>query len=97
MRVWGMGSGVQMVSAIVKARMGAIINIEIEDVRGRNGSFVNSFTASAIGCNRPYGPTMLGPLRNCIYPKTFRSTRVRKATARRIGIIYNNRLIMNMY
>lgn len=92
-----MGSGVQMVSAIVRAKIGAIINIEIDDVRGRSGSFVNSFTASAIGCNNPYGPTMFGPLRNCIYPKTFRSTRVRKATARRIGTIYNSRLIMNMY
>lgn len=28
---------------------------------------------------------MLGPLRSCIYPRTFRSRRVRKATARRTG------------
>lgn len=28
-------------------------NMVIDDVRGRNGSFVKSFTASAIGCRRP--------------------------------------------
>lgn len=29
--------------------MGAIMNIEMEDVRGRNGSLVNSLMASANG------------------------------------------------
>lgn len=37
----------------MRARIGAIINIEIDDVSGRSGSFVNSLTASAIGCRRP--------------------------------------------
>lgn len=48
-----MGNGIHMVRASVKARTGAITNIVMDDVRGRRGSLVNSFTASAIGCRRP--------------------------------------------
>lgn len=46
--------------------MGAMINRDIEVVRGRIGSFINSFIASANGCRMPCGPTMLGPFRSCI-------------------------------
>lgn len=81
----------------MRARIGAMINIETEDVRGRKGSFVNSLMPSATGCRSPKGPTIFGPLRNCIYPRTFRSTNVRKATANKMGIIYMNKLIMNIY
>lgn len=63
---YGMGSGIHMVRARDKARIGARINIDMEDVRGRRGSFVNSFTASAMGWRRPYGPTTFGPFRNCM-------------------------------
>ncbi len=42
-----------MVKASVRARIGAIMNIETDDVRGRRGSFVNSLTASATGCRSP--------------------------------------------
>ena len=59
-------SGTHMVRASASARMGAIINIAIEDVRGRRGSLVNSFTASAIGWSKPQGPTMFGPFRSCM-------------------------------
>lgn len=62
----GMGRGIHIVRARVNARMGAIINIEGEDVSGRRGSFVNNFTASAAGWRSPYGPTTLGPFRSCI-------------------------------
>lgn len=48
-----MGKGIHIVRARVRARMGAIINIDVEDVSGRKGSLVNSFTASAIGCRSP--------------------------------------------
>lgn len=48
-----MGRGVHIVRARVRARTGAIMNMEIDDVRGRRGSFVNSFTASAIGWRSP--------------------------------------------
>lgn len=50
----------------MRDRVGAIMNSDIEVVRGRMGSFINSFMASANGCRMPYGPTMLGPLRNCM-------------------------------
>lgn len=63
---YGMGSGIHIVSASVRARIGAIINMNMEDVRGRRGSLVKSFTASAIGWSRPYGPTTFGPLRSCM-------------------------------
>lgn len=39
---------------------------------------------------------MFGPFRNCMYPRTFRSTSVRNATARRIGIINIKILIINI-
>lgn len=37
---------------------------------------------------------MFGPLRSCMYPSTFRSRRVRKATARRTGTIRARGLMM---
>lgn len=46
---YGIGRGVHIVRARVRARMGAIINMEMEDVRGRRGSLVKSLIASAIG------------------------------------------------
>lgn len=39
---------------------------------------------------------MFGPLRNCIYPRIFRSVRVKNAMAKRIGTIRRSRLIMNI-
>lgn len=65
-RGYGMGSGIHIVRAKVRARIGAIINMVVDDVSGCSGSLVNSLTASAIGCNRPCGPTMFGPLRSCM-------------------------------
>ena len=44
-----MGRGIHMVRARLRARMGAKINIEIEDVVGRRGSLMKSLIASAIG------------------------------------------------
>lgn len=48
-RGYGMGRGIHIVSASVRARMGAMMNIVVEDVRGCRGSLVKSLTASAIG------------------------------------------------
>lgn len=66
MRGWGIGRGIHRLRASVSERVGAIINRDIEVVRGRMGSFMNSFMASANGWRTPYGPTMLGPFRNCM-------------------------------
>ena len=62
----GMGSGIQSESAKVRARVGAMINRNIDEESGRNGSLINNFIASANGWRTPYGPTMFGPLRSCI-------------------------------
>lgn len=53
MRGYGMGRGIHMVRARLRARIGARINIEIEDVAGRSGSLIKSLMASAIGWSRP--------------------------------------------
>lgn len=66
MRGCGIGKGIHKLRASVRERVGAKMNSVIEVVRGRMGSFMNSFMASANGCRMPYGPTMLGPFRNCM-------------------------------
>lgn len=80
----GIGIGAQDVSARVSAIIGDSVNRMGEDIVGLVASFVISFRPSAIGCSRPIGPTKLGPLRCCMYPRSFRSSRVRNATAIRI-------------
>lgn len=90
----GMGIGAQDVRASVSARIGDSVNRRGEDMVGFVASFVMSFSPSAIGCNRPKGPTRLGPFRCCIYPRSFRSSRVRNATAIRIERTYNRGLMM---
>lgn len=52
-----MGWGIHM----VRTRIGAVLNVEIQDVAGRCGSLVNNLTAPAEACNRPPGPTIFGP------------------------------------
>lgn len=81
----GIGSGIHMDRASSRDSVGAIINKEADVLMGRSGSLIKSFIASANGCRIPYGPTILGPLRSCIYPKNFRSTSVRNAIAIRMG------------
>lgn len=50
---YGMGRGVHIMRASVRARIGAMMNMDVEDVSGRSGSLVKSFRASAIGWSRP--------------------------------------------
>lgn len=83
----GMGIGAQDDRARVSAMMGDRVNRMGDDMVGFVGSFVISFRPSAIGCSRPIGPTRFGPLRCCMYPKSFRSNSVRNATAIRIDRI----------
>lgn len=45
---------------------GAKMNKNLLDLVGMMISLVNSFNASAIGCNKPFGPTRFGPIRICI-------------------------------
>lgn len=48
-----MGRGIHRLKASVSDRVGAIINRDIEVVKGRIGSFINSFIASANGWSTP--------------------------------------------
>lgn len=41
-----------------------MMSMEMEDVAGSSRSLMNNLTASAVGCNRPYGPTIFGPFRS---------------------------------
>lgn len=50
---WGIGSGIHIVRARVRARIGAMMNMDGEEVRGRSGSLMNSFRASAMGWSSP--------------------------------------------
>lgn len=63
---WGIGIGAQRVRARVSASIGVKINKTGDDVEGRIGSLIKSFTPSAMGWRRPYGPTMFGPFRSCM-------------------------------
>lgn len=57
-----------------------ILKLELHSI-----CLMNNFTASAKGWIIPEGPTLLGPSRICERPKTFRSSKVIKATLIRIG------------
>lgn len=48
---------------------------------------MNNLKPSAIGCNTPRTPTLLGPFLFCTTPKIFRSSSVKKATAIKMQII----------
>lgn len=65
-RGYGIGSGVQMEIARRSASIGVVMNRIGDDVDGRIGSLMNSFTPSATGWRRPNGPTILGPFRPCM-------------------------------
>lgn len=91
---FGIGMGAHSIRARVRASTGVVRKRKGEEVDGRMGSLINSFTPSAIGCSRPYGPTTLGPLRSCMYPSTLRSRSVRKASANSTGTMYARGLIM---
>lgn len=62
----GIGSGDQIRRASVSAMVGIIRNSVVDEIVGRVGSLIKSFTPSAIGCSSPLGPTVFGPFRSCI-------------------------------
>lgn len=90
----GIGIGAQVVNARVSAMIGESVNRIGDESVGFVGSFRMSLMPSAIGCSRPSGPTRFGPFRSCMYPSSFRSSRVRKATAIRMEIMYRSGLII---
>lgn len=62
----GSGRGAQIVRARRRAKIGVIMKRKGEEVDGRMGSLIKSFTPSAMGWSRPKGPTMFGPFRACM-------------------------------
>lgn len=48
-----MGSGIHRLRARVRDKVGAMMNRVVEVARGRKGSLMNSFIASANGCRIP--------------------------------------------
>lgn len=83
----GDGNNVHRRRARIKLDRGAPMNGSWLAFAGRFGDFVNSFKASAMGCGNPCRVTLLGPLRVCLYPKIFRSRRVKKAILARAKMI----------
>lgn len=62
----GRGSGVQIEMAKRSASIGVVTKRIGEEVDGRIGSLINSFTPSAKGWRSPKGPTTFGPFRPCM-------------------------------
>jgi len=69
-----------------KASMGEKMKGRVLANIGVLSSFVKSFNASAIGWGMPDKLTLFGPLRNWMYPRIFRSKRVKNAIANNIQI-----------
>src|SRR5579862_2657712 len=55
--------------------IGAAVNTHLSARAGVMSSLIISFTASATGCSAPYGPTRIGPRRDCAQAITLRSSR----------------------
>src|ERR1700674_2249011 len=69
-----MGSAANATIAAVTEISGAPQKISRSALSGIMSSLSSSFTASAIGCSRPCGPTRIGPSRTCMSAITLRST-----------------------
>lgn len=69
----------QIKSIKMRPYIGAIQNSFLKDWKENLFSFVNNFIASLIGCKIPQGPTLLGPCRIWIEPKSLRSNNVKNA------------------
>jgi hypothetical protein len=67
------GMTAELMSAVTIAIQGPRIKSHLFAFAGMNSSFVNIFTASAIGCSKPRGPALLGPIRSCMKAATLRS------------------------
>src|SRR4029077_16128535 len=71
------------ISAGTMEMMGAAVNTHLSARVGVMSSLIISFTASATGCRTPYGPTRIGPSRDCAHAITFRSRSTIEVTATR--------------
>lgn len=74
------GITAQLIIANASETIGAIINNPKFDCVGNIVSLLNNLTPSAIGCNIPHTPTLVGPFLICIDANTFLSANVKYAT-----------------
>lgn len=70
------GASNHIIIARARLMVGAIMNGVKFDLVGFIDSLENNFSASAMGCKIAIIETLLGPLRNWLYPKYFRSSNV---------------------
>ena len=63
--------------AAVMLIMGAMTKRGLSACAGTRSSLKKVLIPSAMGCNRPKGPTRLGPYRTWMRPRILRSARVR--------------------
>ena len=63
-----------MISAGTIEMIGAAVNTHLSARTGVMSSLIISLIASAIGCRTPYGPTRIGPSRDCAHAMTLRSS-----------------------
>lgn len=87
------GTTIQPIKLKKNVIKGAKINKNLFARIGNTISFVKSLTASAIACNNPKTPTLLGPKRCWIAPNNFRSYNVKNATVIKRQIIIDKNKI----
>ena len=75
---------------VTSISIGAVRNIHLLACEGIIISLETNFKTSAIGCKRPDGPTLVGPILDCIKPIIFRSEYVTYATIKKRGITTDN-------
>ena len=76
------GTTAQAASAGIRSNTGANKKRKRSAFAGIIISFSRSFKVSAIVCSKPKGPTLLGPIRACMYPITLRSKYTKKTTVK---------------
>ena len=71
---WGFrGTTAHAARAGIKSNMGANKNKNLSDLAGMIISLSNNFKVSAMVWSKPNGPTLFGPILECMYPITLRS------------------------
>ena len=73
----------RVATAVTIEITGAMAIIHGTAVSGVDASFESSFSTSAAGCRRPFGPTRFGPTRDWKRPSSFRSAHRMMGTIRR--------------
>jgi|TARA_B100001146_G_scaffold220559_1_gene229429 hypothetical protein len=82
-----MGNRENVINTIINPQAGAKKYWKILAKLGNTNSLEKSLMASLKGCASPTILTLLGPFRNCLYPRIFRSRSVTNATFTKIAII----------